>query len=416
MPLPAPLDHPGVVKGLLLRHLRWWAKYPDIFNTDGTHNIGYTYPNMYMSENYNSPQSVYWCLKSFIVLQLPEDHPFWTAQELPHPLSSPSPGRTLSAVSPLWPPRHILCSPPEHHFLLSSGQFTRKDHKAREAKYGKFAYSSTFGFSVPTGPLFGQLAPDSTLCLSRDGGESWKVAWEPYHVRLETFKVGGEDVPSLVSRWKPWKDVELDIETTLIAPTERWLGWHFRIHTLTWSPVVAAASSSGTLKCIDAGFAISAQQDGISLFETACGATKTLANAEASCSGWWKGDGEAVVISESGASGVANLVIESSPKQAPWRTSGHKNHASILRPDANTNIIAPRTLLPCIQHDFNLIAEPKELNSRTSDLPNQMRATFALGVFAVAASPRFGRERQRAYWLQRPRHLALLDARHLEIR
>jgi hypothetical protein len=47
--LPAPLT-PGVVKGLLLRHLRYWAKKPDIFYPDGTLNIGFAYPNMFMCE------------------------------------------------------------------------------------------------------------------------------------------------------------------------------------------------------------------------------------------------------------------------------------------------------------------------------------------------------------------------------
>ncbi|KAL2150356.1 hypothetical protein VTH82DRAFT_6919 [Thermothelomyces myriococcoides] len=178
--LPPPLDHPGVIKGLLLRHLRWWARHRGIFNTDGTHNIGYVYSNTNMSENYNSPQSVYWCLKSFIVLHLPEHHEFWTAPELPYPFSrNASSCGTISAVMPLRPPQHILCNMPEHHFMLSAGQFTKKEHRAREAKYGKFAYSSVFAFSVPTGPLLEQLAPDSTMCLSVDGCESWKAFWAP---------------------------------------------------------------------------------------------------------------------------------------------------------------------------------------------------------------------------------------------
>lgn len=49
--LPPPLDQLGTVKGLLTRHLRWWAQQPHIFNTDGTPNIGYTYPNMYLAED-----------------------------------------------------------------------------------------------------------------------------------------------------------------------------------------------------------------------------------------------------------------------------------------------------------------------------------------------------------------------------
>ncbi len=49
---PAPLQW-GHVKGVVLRHLRWWSGMSDIFNSDGTLNIGYGYPNMNMTENYN---------------------------------------------------------------------------------------------------------------------------------------------------------------------------------------------------------------------------------------------------------------------------------------------------------------------------------------------------------------------------
>ncbi|KAL2187952.1 hypothetical protein L209DRAFT_764761 [Thermothelomyces heterothallicus CBS 203.75] len=307
--LPPPLDHPGVVKGLLLRHLRWWARHPGIFNTDGTHNIGYAYPNTNMSENYNSPQSVYWCLKSFIVLHLPEHHEFWTAPELPYPFSgSPSTCGTIPAVAPLWPPRHILCNTPEHHFMLSAGQFTKKDHRAREAKYGKFAYSSAFAFSVPTGPLLEQLAPDSTLCLSIDGGESWKVAWAPYEVRLQTFRFGDEQLPALATNWKPWRYLDLEVKTYLISPPRTWPGWHFRIHTLSWKPASLAESRVRSLNCIDAGFATSAQENGDAIFEQPCLEMKTLDHTRAS--------------SHSGC------------------------QATILKPGANTNLISPRTLLP----------------------------------------------------------------------
>lgn len=54
--LPAPLTW-GMVKGIVLRHLRWWQTQPDIWSSSGTLTIGYSYPNMYMAENYNSPGS-----------------------------------------------------------------------------------------------------------------------------------------------------------------------------------------------------------------------------------------------------------------------------------------------------------------------------------------------------------------------
>lgn len=38
--------------------------------------IGYAYPNILMSENYNVPGSPYWCMKAFAFLMLPAGHPF----------------------------------------------------------------------------------------------------------------------------------------------------------------------------------------------------------------------------------------------------------------------------------------------------------------------------------------------------
>lgn len=43
--MPAPLNTPGVIKGFLLRHLRWWATHSaDMFSQDGTMTIGWQYP------------------------------------------------------------------------------------------------------------------------------------------------------------------------------------------------------------------------------------------------------------------------------------------------------------------------------------------------------------------------------------
>jgi hypothetical protein len=155
--LPPPLT-PGVLKGLLFRHLRYWAQKPDIFYTDGTFNIGYTFPNMFMCEDYNSPQSPYWCMKTLCLLALPETHPFWSCEAEPQPLSLPpisgsgSPGDanegTKLEVKLHKRPRHILVDSDNHHYLLSSGQYCGWPLKATEAKYAKFAYSSAFGFST----------------------------------------------------------------------------------------------------------------------------------------------------------------------------------------------------------------------------------------------------------------------------
>lgn len=130
MPLPSSLTI-GTLNGLLLRHLRWWSKQPDIFHVDGTLNVGFIYPNMYMSEDYNSPQSPYWCLKALIFIAIPNDHAFWSSEELPHPLVQSLPstlpsakaGRERLSVAGLNEPNQILVSQPNHNYILSLGQF-----------------------------------------------------------------------------------------------------------------------------------------------------------------------------------------------------------------------------------------------------------------------------------------------------
>lgn len=36
-------------------------------------------------QDYNSPQSPYWALKSLLILALPKSHPFWAAKEEAYP-------------------------------------------------------------------------------------------------------------------------------------------------------------------------------------------------------------------------------------------------------------------------------------------------------------------------------------------
>ncbi|KAF2445461.1 hypothetical protein P171DRAFT_358179 [Karstenula rhodostoma CBS 690.94] len=390
--MAAPVDV-GAVKGLLLRHLRWWSRQPHTFNTDGTHNIGYTYPNMYLSENYNSPQSPYWSLKSFLVLGLSSSSSFWSAGEQPHPLAAQ--GReALSRVKVVWPPRQLLVSAPEHHFLLSAGQSTSKPFKAREAKYGKFAYSSAFAFSVPTGPLLDQLAPDSTIAVYVQDGEEegWKVRWEPYGVETGSVSVGGGygygEATFLRSTWRPWKRRGVRVETTLIAPGERWPGWHVRVHR------IYIPRSTAPLRVVDGGFAVDAQtaRDS-SIFETrVCGSFDGVGEKERE-EGWWNDGRGALVVSRGGASGVVDLTSSFSFGDAG--AEGKRGECVILRADPNTNIIASRTLIPMVQHSFAVDG---------GDNQGDAEAVFCVvtGVFAIQASAEQHLERVWELWGARP--------------
>lgn len=48
--LPAPLTW-GMVKGLVLRNLRWWQTQGDIWTSSGTLSLGFSYPSMYVRSN-----------------------------------------------------------------------------------------------------------------------------------------------------------------------------------------------------------------------------------------------------------------------------------------------------------------------------------------------------------------------------
>lgn len=341
----------GAIKGMLLRHLRWWATHSqNIFWADGTLNIGYLYPNMYMSEHYNSPQSPYWAVKSLIVIALAEDDPFWAAEPIAHPLAQCARNNTddannASDILVIEPSRQVVCNHAKgnHHFMLSSGQFCVWSMKATEAKYAKFAYSSAFAFSVPTGPLLSQIAPDSCLALSRDDGETWRVRWktigETEFVTVPLDGPSSEQTAALVSRWRPWKNEEVEIETTLVAPCHRWPDWHVRVHRIQCSDNAAVES----LTTVEGGFAIDGENtiDGRMIQPHHVISDGMLPNA--SSSGFATESSMAsLVVSAAGASGVVDLSASCA--------SMSEVKGEMLTPDPNTNLVSRRTLIPTIKH------------------------------------------------------------------
>ncbi|WP_248910642.1 DUF2264 domain-containing protein [Halocatena marina] len=199
----------GEIRGLWARNIRWWLDQP-IFTNDGVLSIGYRYPNLKMSESYNSPSSPYWAMKAFLPLALPADHPFWEADERP-----------LSAVDELTvqpEPKMIICRDDEagHHYALTAGQ-----NSQYLEKYSKITYSTEFGFGICTRAqgLAGS-AHDGALVLSEDESH--------YRLRL-TVEDATVDGTTLYSRWDAWDDVTVD---TWVAPA---LPWHVRIHRIDTS-------------------------------------------------------------------------------------------------------------------------------------------------------------------------------------
>jgi hypothetical protein len=214
----------GVMKGIVLRNLRHWFSLP-ILDAGGLLSAGYAYPNLIMADAYNAPGSPYWALKTYLVLALGEDHPFWRAEEAPLP-------ETLSPAAQRIP-GFIVSSNAEDAQILNAGRYPSFDMNHAAQKYCKFAYSARFGFCVSHSNYnIEKTGCDSALLLS-EGGGYWRE-------RRETTEqeTGANWVRS---RWRPWADV--DIVTALI----RLGGWHVRVHRV---------QSGRPLLAVEGGFSV----------------------------------------------------------------------------------------------------------------------------------------------------------------
>jgi len=217
---------PGVVKGVILRHLRWWQQQP-IFDRDGILTLGFAYPNLAMCEDYNSPGSPYWALKVFLILALPSSHAFWQAEELPLPVLKPQ--RTIAPAGQII----VHSDDSRHAWMLTAGQLELNNYVNTEAKYTKFAYSSRFGFTIERGRYgIKHAACDSMLLLS-DGDNYFRGRRECDEVVVSE--------QAIFSRWSPWADVQ--IASWLIPCGD----WHIRIHRI---------DSARHLQSVEGGFAV----------------------------------------------------------------------------------------------------------------------------------------------------------------
>jgi hypothetical protein len=346
--LPAPLSW-GVVKGIWLRNLRWWTSQHDIFQSNGMLTVGYSYPNTYLAENYNSPGSPYWSMLAFACLAMPESHPFWSAPEEPHPFAD------QRVVKALPHPRHIMVRSGGHSFLLSSGQSCHYAIKNSNAKYGKFAYSAAFAYSVSTGyQELEQFVPESSLALSEDGGELWKMR-RAHHDDSEIQTHDG--VPVLVSTMKPWHDV--DVLTYLIPPAEDTPNWHLRVHRIrSKRELMTAEGAWSVYGC--------RESDGRILTEL----PEFIGDGEGRKSDYTS----AFAASRTGAVGIAELY------------QGARK-GSVILSDANSNLVESRSVLPMIHKDV-----------KAGEV-----VWLVTAVFAMPSSVEGWKEGWKAGWEKRPK-------------
>lgn len=193
----------GVMKSRVLGCLRDWLALP-IFDSGGLLSVGYAYPNLLMSENYNAPGSPYWALKAFLCLALQSDHPFWRAEEaVPalEPLRAIPPARMLAARD---------CAQVQ---LFPAGQHCVNQLGNCAAKYEKLVYSSRFGFSVPRGESLEEGAFDCCLAVSEAGENRWRMQRGFEDFRLEADRYW--------RKFSPLPGVTVEVTVTPDFPAHR---------------------------------------------------------------------------------------------------------------------------------------------------------------------------------------------------
>lgn len=199
----------GVMKGIISRHLTWWLDHP-IFDTGGVLSIGYAYPNLNMAEEYNAPGSPYWALKTFLVLALDDDHPFFKAQALPLP--------PLDQIHIIPEANMVIQRVNGYVIALTAGQWADWKPMHTAEKYSKFAYSSKYAFSVPR----------SYCGLAETGGDSMLVFVTDgmCFVRRRCIECRLEADGTVYAKWSPYSGVVVE---TSVTPTK---DGHIRKHVV----------------------------------------------------------------------------------------------------------------------------------------------------------------------------------------
>ena len=282
---------PGQVKHLLLNNLRFWLNRP-VFDRGGALTVGYGYPNPCAAEGYNAQGSPYWAMKTFWILALPEDHPFWQLEEEAY---MPPERFTDPQV------RLLLTRDPENRQVIAYTAGNHGwEHTHEDEKYEKFAYSTHFAFSVAKEESsLARGAYDSMLAVKAEGRDLW-------HVRsgCEGFELREDRI---CFTWSPVNGVAVD---TVIAP----LGmWHVRRHVIrTEIPLEAA----------EGAFSVCRDRPGKRPCERI--GTKTEADGN-----------HAAAFGAGGTSAVYAL-------------AGYRG-GEVIPTEPNTNLMEPRCLLPTLR-------------------------------------------------------------------
>lgn len=296
----------GCLLGLVLRSIASFER-ASIVDNGGVQTIGYRYPCLHMAEGYNGPGSPYWSLMAFACLAVPEDDPVWDVS--PEPL----PELPALAETPLGLIAHDGAG---EATLFRTGPLPRHPFAQSAAKYGKFAYSTRFGFSVARSERTPEeAAPDSMLAFLAGGrvlvseGARRSSVRRIDAVRLDALAPCLGQEPGLLAElrnrmeqdllfetelcWSPMDGIEVMTEIVPLAEG------HLRIHRVEAEAPCAA---------LDCGFAV---------------------------------PGNYHLLTEEGIASVCSV-----------RALAHPGETVSIHAEANTNISHPESVIPAVRYEM----------------------------------------------------------------
>ncbi|KAK7204068.1 hypothetical protein BZA70DRAFT_199777 [Myxozyma melibiosi] len=307
-----PVVNMGVIKHLLLQNLRYWRDQPFLLD-DGSFSVGYCYPNLFMSEEYNSANSPYWAMKSMLALAVPSQSRFWTATE-PEKVNKP-----FITQSPFAGQMYIN-DDYGHTYALSAKQHADW-FRNQNAKYCKFVYSSRFGFSVSQhAEGLPHLAADCHLAITTDG--------ELYTTPGVTQDYGMGMIAGRMAvsgSYSPVFNKSVAVSAWMFAPESSKSAYHVRILKIVNSGSVDATVADG-------GFSVSVEGKG----------RRVIRSTEVSSTGEFRAAGADWALCKALNAGVSGL--------KSGYTTGGLGGGKAQHADPNTNLVFPRSAFPSLSY------------------------------------------------------------------
>ena len=232
----------GLARRIIIKNVSYFVDNM-IVPEDGVLPAGYMYESTPLAENYTSSGGAYWCAKTFMVLALDDEHPFWTAEEKAMPIENgeftvnSAPEKIDMILEGTHRAGVTLYNNSVMCYTFENGCGGRFGDMP--SCYSKFVYNSRSGFGISS---LDMISLDNMIAL-----ETWDAAMTS---RRNGFINEGVNDGVLRSSHKPFSNDESNITTWMIPLGD---GYHVRAHKV---------NLSRPYKVIEGGFSVGTFNDG----------------------------------------------------------------------------------------------------------------------------------------------------------